>query len=72
LVCSCGGAELSDARHPTGSQTIVTSSDYSALYVANTPEGSITRLPVGGQPTNVALEGEPTRLARAGNRVFAP
>ena len=70
LVCSCGGAELSDARHSTGSQTIVASSDYSALYVANTQEGSITRLPAGGQPTNFALEGEPTRLARAGDRVF--
>src|SRR5687767_13271640 len=70
LSTACGGSELEDARHPTGSQSITTSSDYSALYVANTQEGSITRLPIDGSPVNIPLDGEPTRIARAGNKVF--
>lgn len=70
LVAACGAPKLEDARHPTGSQTLATSSDYSALYVANTFEDSVTRVPLGGAPAELTLPGEPTRIARAGDRVF--
>lgn len=70
FVAACGAPKLEDARHPTGSQTLATSSDYSALYVANSFEDSVTRVPLGGAPAELSLEGEPTRIARAGDQVF--
>src|SRR5688572_26584215 len=69
LLLGCG-AKLDDPRHPTGSQTIATASDYSALYIANSAENSVTRLPIDGTPVEISLEGEPSRVARIDERVF--
>lgn len=70
-ACS-GGAELSDKRLPTGSQTIATSSDYSAIYVANTDHGTVARVPLapGSEPEQVTVGKLPSRIARGGNRLF--
>lgn len=70
-ACSSGG-ELADKRTPTGTQSIATSSDYSALYVANTDHGTIGRIPLaaGGAVTDVRVGERPTRIARAQGRVF--
>ncbi len=69
LLFGCG-AQLDDPRQPTGSQTIATSTDYSALYVANSAENTVTRLPLDGDPVEVTVDGEPTRVARTPDRVF--
>lgn len=69
-VTACGGG-LSDARHPTGSQTLATSSDYKALYVASTDHGAVTRFDIDTQTTTRFEAGfEPMRIARADERVF--
>jgi DNA-binding beta-propeller fold protein YncE len=70
MFAACSGPGLDESRHPTGSQTISTSSDYSALYIANTAERTVTRLPVDGTPVEIDVPGEPTRIARAEDRVF--
>ena len=69
-LTACSAPKLDDSRHQTGSSSISTSSDYSALYVANSAEGSITRVDLGGSTVELDLEGEPTRVARAGDKVF--
>jgi len=70
-LTGCGGG-AEDARNPMGSQGLITSQDYTALYVANAEEGSITRVDaVSMQTQETALPGEPTRLARIGDRIFA-
>ncbi len=69
-ACSSSG-ELSDKRLPTGSQTLATSSDYSALYVTNTDQGTIGRAAfAGGEVAQVQVGQRPTRIARGGNRVY--
>ncbi len=66
------GSQAEDARNPMGSQGLITSQDYKALYVANAEEGSITRVDaVSMQTQETELPGEPTRLARIDHRVFA-
>jgi len=69
--CAPGGA-LEDARYPTGSNTLVASSDYQSAYVVNTDAGTVARVtPSTGTTGNeVAVGSEPTRIARAGDRVF--
>lgn len=70
-AAACGSPQpLQDSRHPTGSQALATSSDFSALYVANTHEGSVARLGPNGDYDELDLPGDPTRIARAGGRVF--
>src|SRR5574339_281032 len=67
--CNKGG--LDDARHQTGSQAMVASSDYDALYVANVDHGTVSRVdPEAGRYDTFEVGLEPTRIARAGNRVF--
>lgn len=69
-ACSSSG-ELSDKRLPTGSQSLATSSDFKALYVANTDHGTVGRVPLaGGARTDVAVGALPTRIARADQRLF--
>jgi|GEM_PF-517476 len=70
-LTACGG-ELDDARFQTGSSSVVASSDYSALYVANTDQGTISRVQVEtGDVTEIEVGIEPVRIARAGDRLFA-
>jgi mono/diheme cytochrome c family protein len=69
IGCNKGG--LDDARHQTGSQAMVASSDYSALYVANVDHGTVSRVdPQAGRYETFDVGSEPTRVARAGDRVF--
>ncbi len=71
LALACGGGGLSESRHPTGSQSIAASSDYSALYVANEAEGTVSRVnPEAGTAERVEVGAEPSRIARIGNTVF--
>jgi mono/diheme cytochrome c family protein len=70
-AAACGGpGGLEEARHPTGSSALATAQGYSALYIANAAEDSVSRVQVGGGVQEIALPGEPTRVARAGDRVF--
>ncbi|MCA9555374.1 MAG: hypothetical protein KC933_35405 [Myxococcales bacterium] len=62
---------MEETRHPTGSSALATSQGYSALYVANAAEGSVSRVLLSeGTVGELPLAGEPTRVARAGDRVF--
>ncbi len=71
LVSGCAKTSLDDSRYATGSQSMVASSDHRALYVANVLTDSVTRVDVDSQTaTEVAVGSEPTRIARAGDRVF--
>lgn len=70
LTACGGGAE--DGRNPMGSQAVVTSSNYAAVFVASADEGVITRVDADALSTErVAVSGEPTRLARAGGALWA-
>ncbi|MCB9675572.1 MAG: c-type cytochrome [Alphaproteobacteria bacterium] len=70
-ACTPAG-QLNDARFATGSNTMVASSDYAAAYAVNTEAGTVSRVdPRGGQIGNELTVGlEPTRITRAGDRVF--
>lgn len=70
LATACGGG-LSDARYQTGSSRVATSSDYNALYVANTDHGTVSTVTTEAlDVTALDVGGEPTRIARAKDRVF--
>ena len=70
-LTACSGS-LNDARYPTGSSSVVASSSYEALYVANPDQGTISRVDVATNTvTEVEVGLEPVRLARAGDLVFA-
>ncbi len=69
LAACSGGA--SDGRSPMGSQALTTSTDFSALYVANASEDSVTRVDIDTRTTRTTpLEGEPTRIARTEDRIL--
>ncbi len=71
LLAGCAG-QLDDARYPTGSQTIVASSDYETLYAVDTDGGSVAAIdPASGDVQLLEVGAEPTRLARVGDRVLA-
>lgn len=62
---------LKDEAFPTGSQTAVGSTDHTAVYVVDADAGALQRVDVStGAITSVALGGEPSRVARAGDRVY--
>jgi DNA-binding beta-propeller fold protein YncE len=68
--CS-GGPSLQDGRNPTGSRALITSSDHRALYVANAEEDTLARVELADQRVSeLELPGEPTRIARAGERLI--
>lgn len=70
-LAACGGT-AQDGRNPMGSQGLVTSQDFKALYVANAAEDSITRVDAKSMAVQeTPLPGEPTRLARINDRIFA-
>ena len=70
-LAACSG-ELNDARFNTGGTSVLASTDYQALYVANADQGTIS---IVDRATNAVTEIEaglePSRLARANGRVFA-
>lgn len=68
---ACNSGSLQEDRHPTGSQSLAPSSDYSRVYVANTDNGSISIASLtGGVVDRVDVGADPVRVARAGDRVF--
>lgn len=71
LLVGCGG-RLEDARYPTGSQSIVSSTDYAAVYTVDADAGLVVRVDgQSGRVRTTEVGGEPTRLARANGRVLA-
>jgi len=71
LLAGCGG-RLEDARYPTGSQSIVSSTDYDAVYTVNPDAGTVVRVDAAtGAVLTTEVGGEPTRIARANGRVLA-
>jgi DNA-binding beta-propeller fold protein YncE len=71
IVLIGAGCQSPDGRHPTGSQSITTSQSYSALFVANTTEGSVSKVDVSsGLVGQIDVGQEPTRIARARDRLF--
>ncbi|MBI2375488.1 MAG: c-type cytochrome [Deltaproteobacteria bacterium] len=65
------GCSDMDGRNPTGSQSMVASADYGLLYVANVDNASVSRLdPASGEVQTGEVGSEPTRIARAGERLF--
>jgi hypothetical protein len=67
----CSGGALDDGRHPTGSQAIVASSSFSALYVANPDDDTVIRYsPSDGSTIRRTVGREPTRIARVKDRLF--
>ncbi|MBI4816522.1 MAG: c-type cytochrome [Deltaproteobacteria bacterium] len=68
VLFACSGT---DTQKPTGSQPIVASADYGLLYVANVDNRSVSRVNVqSGEVTPLEVGLEPTRIARAGDRLF--
>ncbi|MCA9556002.1 MAG: hypothetical protein KC933_38615, partial [Myxococcales bacterium] len=71
LVAAACSSGAEDGRNPMGSQTMVTSADHRALYVAAADEGIVARLDAEqGRVSELAVDGEPTRVARIGDRVL--
>ena len=61
-----GGRDLA----PTGSQTVVASTSRNAIYALNAEEGSLSVVTLDGGVREIALGSDPSRIARAGDRVF--
>lgn len=67
MACTQG---LQDDRFATGSQIVATSKDYSAIYAANPSVGTVSRMDVNsGELTELDVGGEPTRIARFGDKM---
>ncbi len=70
LLAACGG-RLDDARYPTGSSSIISSTDYAATYTVDPDSGIVARVDAEtGLLRTAEVGGEPTRLARADGRVL--
>ncbi|MEE2829094.1 MAG: hypothetical protein VX498_07895 [Myxococcota bacterium] len=70
LLVGCSG-RLDDGRFATGSRPMVASADYSVLYAADTDGGTVARIDaVTKEVVQVDVGLEPTRIARAGERLF--
>lgn len=70
-LSACSG-QLNDARYNTGGTSVLASTDYAALYVANADQGTISIVDRETQAvTEVDAGLQPSRLARANGRVFA-
>jgi DNA-binding beta-propeller fold protein YncE/cytochrome c peroxidase len=70
-LVACGSG-LSETTFPTGSQTVVSSAEHTALYVVDEDGGKVHRYAAagGGAVTSVTVGSRPSRLARVGDRVF--
>jgi len=70
-LTACSG-QLNDSRYATGSNSLVASSDYQALYVTNPDQGTVSKIDVEtGDVTEIEVGIEPVRIARAGDTLFA-
>jgi DNA-binding beta-propeller fold protein YncE/mono/diheme cytochrome c family protein len=71
VLSGCSG-QLDDNRFATGSNTLVGSADFSSLHVVDTDGGSIATVSLEDDSVSTVTVGlEPTRIARAGNRIYA-
>lgn len=71
FALACSSPTLQDARHPTGSRTLATSTSYQTLYAVSADEGVVSRVPKElTSITGLTIGGEPTRIARAQDRIF--
>ena len=69
LIAACNQSD--NDQGPSGSQVMVTSSDMSALYIATADDGVLTRVDLATRRIlEMPLDGEPTRVARIGDRLF--
>ena len=71
LAIGCTDGGLDDNRFATGSQAMVAGSNYESLYVANAELNTVSYVDVKtGEYAEVEVGKEPTRIARANDRVF--
>ncbi|TNE88162.1 MAG: c-type cytochrome [Deltaproteobacteria bacterium] len=71
-LAGCTTGEFADPLHPSGSRTLVVSADREEVHVVNVEEGTISTVALGNNAVSkVDVGGEPTRIARHGDRVFA-
>ena len=71
VLCSCSRATLNDGRTPTGSQSLAASSDYKTLYVANSDDGTVSRVDLAGETASeIDVGSDPARVVRVGDRVL--
>lgn len=69
LLAACGG--LDDSRFSTGSSTVVAASDYTTLHVVDADSGVVGSMDADGNELGrFELGGEPTRIARAGDKIL--
>ncbi|HNH45947.1 MAG TPA: hypothetical protein PKY30_02860, partial [Myxococcota bacterium] len=61
---------LSDHSFATGSHTVVADSDRGLLWAVDADNGAIVRQSTSGKVLSVEVGAEPSRIARAGNRLF--
>jgi DNA-binding beta-propeller fold protein YncE/mono/diheme cytochrome c family protein len=70
MLAGCGNS-LRDDRFATGSSTLVSSRDHSALLAVNVDESSVTRLdPRTGDTLEVQVGAEPSRIAAVGRSEY--
>jgi len=66
----CSNQGLDDAQFQTGSSTLAVSADHHHTFVVNTDQGTISELSAEGDVlAELAVGGEPTRIARLGDRL---
>lgn len=70
LACGDKARGLEDPTHPTGSQTMALNAAKDAVVIAHPHEGVVSRVGLDGQLQELMLDGEPTRVTKAGNRYF--
>ncbi|GDX80127.1 hypothetical protein LBMAG42_19380 [Deltaproteobacteria bacterium] len=70
LLAACSSG-LTEATFPTGSQTVITSSNLGSLYVVDEDGGSVSRVSVeSGESVSYPVGVQPERVARAKDKVF--
>lgn len=70
FLVGCQGTDGLGERHNAGSQTIVAAASGRTVYTVNVDEGTISRLDGQGVVQEFAVGIQPTRIARAGDRIF--
>ena len=71
-LAGCANQGLEDDRFATGSSAIVAGSTYEAMYTANPDQATVSRIDVAtGAVAELEVGLEPTRIARAGDKLIA-
>jgi len=70
LLTACA-SQLEDGRFPTGSSPVATSSDFAMIYAVDTDGGTVAAIDAASnEVSRIDVGLEPTRIARAGDRLF--